>query len=117
MVERKTLDNLLGDFGTMPVLHQQLAELASYEHHALLMEAPCEDFLNPERVHHYTPAFCARAIAELYVLHPGLRLVFCANRKASNEWTKHYFAAPWGQRTGEPQRPLLQMIALHRRRP
>lgn len=81
----------------MPVLHQQLAGLATYEHHALVVEATYEDFLNPERVHHYTPSFCARAIAELYVLHPGLRLVFCANRKVANKWTRHFFAALWGQ--------------------
>jgi len=107
VVERKTLDNLLGDFGTMPVLHQQLAELSSYEHHALVVEAPYEDFLNPGKVHHYTASFCARAIAELYVLHPRLRPVFCANRKAANEWTRHFFAAVWGQREQQTQIPLL----------
>lgn len=104
VVERKTLDNLLGDFGAMPALHQQLVELATYEHHALVVEAPYEDFLKPERVHHYTAGFRARAIAEFYVLHTGLRIVFCANRKAANEWTRHYFAAICGERTEKEQR-------------
>ena len=62
VVERKTLDNLLADFGTMPVLHQRLAELAAQDNHALVIEAPYADFLNPKKVHHYTPSFCAKAI-------------------------------------------------------
>jgi len=98
VVERKTLDNLLADFGTMPVLHQRLAELAAQENHALVIEAPYADFLNSKKVHHYTPGFCAKAIAELYALHPALRIVFCANRKVANEWTRHFFAAVWNLR-------------------
>lgn len=93
VVERKTFDNLLADFGVMPVLHQRLAELATYEHHAFVVEALYADFLNPKKVKYYTPAFCARAIGELYALHPRLRIVFCANRKMANEWTRHYFYA------------------------
>ena len=96
VVERKTLDNLLADFGTMLVLHQRLAELAAQHNHALVIEAPYADFLDSKKVHHYTPSFCAKAIAELYALHPGLRIVFCANRKVANEWTWHFFAAIWG---------------------
>ena len=95
MVERKTLDNLLANFGMMPVLHQRLAELAAYNNHALVIEADYSDFLNPKKVHYYTVSFCARAIAELHVLHPTLRIVFCANRKIANEWTRHFFGAMW----------------------
>jgi len=98
VVERKTLDNLLADFGAMPVLHQRLAELAVYDNHALVIEAPYADFLSLRKVHHYTPGFCAKAIAEFYALHPQLRIVFCANRKVANEWTRHFFAAIWGLR-------------------
>lgn len=101
LVERKTLDNLLADFGMMPVLHQRLAELATHGNHAFLVEAPYSDFLNPKKVHHYTPGFCAKAIAELYALHPTLRIVFCANRKIANEWTKHFFAAVWNIRQSQ----------------
>ena len=95
VVERKTFDNLLADFGIMPVLHQRLAELAAQDNHALVIEAPYADYLNPKKVHHYTPGFCARAKAELYALHPGLRIFFCTNRKVANEWTRHFFAAVW----------------------
>jgi len=98
VVERKTLDNLLADFGTMPVLHQRLAELAAQDNHALVIEAPYADFLNPKKVHHYNPGFCAKAIAELYALHPHLRIVFCANRKIANEWTRHFFEVIWNLR-------------------
>jgi len=98
LVERKTLDNLLADFGMMPVLHQKLAELAAHDNHAMVIEAPYADFLNRKKVHYYTPGFCARAIAELYALHPNLRIVFCANRKFANEWTRHFFTAVWNLR-------------------
>lgn len=94
-VERKTFENLLADFGVMPLLHQRLLELSVHEHHALVVEASYEDFLNPRKVHHRTPAFYASAIAELYAVHPALRVVFCANRKTANEWTRNYFAAVW----------------------
>ena len=93
VVERKTFDNVLADFGVMPVLHQRLAELAALPNHALVIEASYADFLNPRKVHHYTPSFCARAIGELHAAHPRLRVVFCENRKAANEWTRSYFAA------------------------
>ncbi len=98
VVERKTLDNLLADFGTMPVLHQRLAELAACNNHALVIEAPYADFLNPKKLHHYNPSFCAKAVAELHALHPQLRVVFCSNRKIANEWTRHFFTAVWGLR-------------------
>ncbi len=101
VVERKTFDNLLADFGTMQVLHQRLAELAAMRHHALVIEASYADFLNPKKVHHYTPRFCARAIAELHALHPTLHVTFCANRKAANEWARHFFAAVWELRHPE----------------
>ncbi|MFP3897689.1 MAG: ERCC4 domain-containing protein [Dehalococcoidia bacterium] len=104
LVERKTMDNLLADFGIMPVLHQRLAELAAHDSHALVIEAPYADFLNRKKVHHYTPGFCAKAIAELYVLHPNLRIVFCANRKLANEWTKQFFTAVWNLRDSSTRR-------------
>ena len=101
LVERKTLDNLLADFGMMPVLHQRLAELATHGNHALVIEAPYVDSLSSKKIHHYTPSFCAKAIGEIYALHPSLRIVFCANRKVANEWTRHYFAAVWNTRQSQ----------------
>jgi hypothetical protein len=93
VVERKTFDNLLADFRSLPSLHQRALELAAQRHHALVVEAPYEDFLNPKRLHHYSAAFCAATIAELYAAHPGLRIVFCANRRAANQWTISFLAA------------------------
>ena len=52
LVERKTLDNLLADFGMMPVLHQKLAELSAHDNHAMVIEAPYADFLNRKKVHY-----------------------------------------------------------------
>lgn len=106
VVERKTFENFLADLGAAPLLHQRLLELRSHQHHALVVEAPYEQFLDSSRVHHYTPSYCAGAIAELYAAHPGLRIVFCANRKTANAWTRSYFAAVWtAVRGGEPLKP------------
>jgi hypothetical protein len=44
-------------------------------------------------VHHYSPRFCAAAIADLFALHTRLRIVFCSNRKTANLWTASFFAA------------------------
>ncbi|MBN2238169.1 MAG: ERCC4 domain-containing protein [Dehalococcoidales bacterium] len=92
VVERKTLDNLLSDFNSMPVLHQRLAELAVQDNHAMVIEAAYADFLNPKKVHHYNPGFCAKAIAEMFAFHPNLRIIFCSNRKTANEWTRNFFS-------------------------
>jgi hypothetical protein len=94
-VERKTFENLLAEFGVMDGLHLKLLELAALEHHAFVVEAPYEDFLSPGKLHHYSPSFCARAIADLYARHPRLRVVFCANRKLANLWAQHFFDAVW----------------------
>jgi hypothetical protein len=103
VVERKTFDGLLTDFGQMDVLRQRLLELLAFEHHALVVEARYEDFLSPAKVHHWSAAFCARAIADLYARFPRLRVVFCSNRKTAADWTQHYFAAVWAtaQHVGE----------------
>jgi hypothetical protein len=98
VVERKTFDGLLVDFGRMDILRQRLLELTAFEQHAVVIEARYEDFLSPDKVHHWSAAFCARAIAELYALFPKLRLVFCSNRKTAAEWTRSYFAAVWATR-------------------
>jgi hypothetical protein len=95
IIERKTFDNLLAGFGMMPVLHQHLAEISTYEHHALVIEALYSDFLNPRKVQYYSPSFCAKAIGEINSLHPTLRMVFCGNRKLANEWARQYFSAIW----------------------
>ena len=75
----------------MDVLRQRLLELSSYEHHALVIEAPYGDFLNPAKVHQWSAAFCTRAIANLYARYPRLGVVFCANRKTAEAWTRNYF--------------------------
>ncbi len=66
LVERKTFDNLLHEFGRMPIFHQQLTELESYRHAALVIEANYSDFLNPDKMRHYPLSFASKAIAELH---------------------------------------------------
>jgi hypothetical protein len=93
VVERKTFDNLLAEFGRMQAFHQQLGELSAYRHSALVIEANYSDFLNPNKIKFYTPSFAAKAIAELYALHPKLTIVFAGNRKLANEWAYRFFYA------------------------
>ncbi len=93
LVERKTFENLLGEFGRMPVLHQKLGELEAYRYSALVIEANYGDFLNPQKLKFYPPSFTSRAIAEIQALHPGLKIIFAGNRKLAREWTLKFFMA------------------------
>ena len=87
---RRMVERLRPVIGRMLVVAQQNPEVYQQKGYRTY-----EDFLTSKKVHHYTPAFCARAIAELYAVHPKLRMVFCANRKTANEWTRNYFVAIW----------------------
>jgi len=93
VVERKTFENLLSDFGRMPLLHQALGELESYRHAALVIEANYADFLDPKKLRFYTPSFTAKALAEIQALHPNLIIIFAGNRKLGREWTLRFFSA------------------------
>ena len=93
VVERKTFENLLGDFGNLAILHQQLGELEAYEYAGMVIEASYSDFLNPTKLRFYSPTFAAKAIAELFALHPRLNIVFAGNRKLANEWVLRFFSA------------------------
>ncbi|MEF8794098.1 MAG: ERCC4 domain-containing protein [Thiohalorhabdus sp.] len=93
VVERKTFSNLLDDLGQIQILHQQLAELATYPHPALVIEAPYGHFLEPERVAPWPAAHVARALAEIQAMHPSLPVVFAGNRKQANEWAHGLFRA------------------------
>lgn len=94
VVERKSFDNLLSDFGALQALHHQLADLASMPAAALVIEAEYRDFLDPERLKGRWPAaHAARVLAELSALHPKLPIVYAGNRKAANAWTHEFFRA------------------------
>ncbi|MEP7325599.1 MAG: ERCC4 domain-containing protein [Gemmatimonadota bacterium] len=94
VVERKSFDNLLGDVGAIQALHHQLADLASHEAAALVIEADYRDFLDPARLRGRWPAaHLARVLAELHALHPRLPMVYAGNRKTANAWTQHFFLA------------------------
>ncbi len=94
LVERKSFDNLLGDIGAVQALHQQLADLASHERAALVIEADYRDFLDPTRLAGRWPvAHLARVLGEIAALHPRLPVVFAGNRKLANAWTQRFFAA------------------------
>ena len=93
VVERKTFENLLGEFGRMPVLHQTLGELEAYRYSALVIEANYGDFLNPKKLRFYTSSFTSKAIAEIQALHPDLKIIFAGNRKLAREWTLRFFTA------------------------
>ncbi len=110
VVERKTFDNLLAEFGRMPVFHQQLAELSAYRYSALIIEANYSDFLNPNKMKFYNPSFAAKAIAELYALHPKLTIVFAGNRKLANEWAYRFFDAINAHENDTPHEKISEVI-------
>ena len=93
VVERKTRDNFLGDLSQLKVLQQQLAELATYPHAALVIEAQYRDFGDPKHLGPWPAAHVQRVLAELSVLFPAVRIVFAGNRKLANLWTQRFFAA------------------------
>ncbi len=93
IVERKTLDNLLGDLAELKGLHQQLAELAAWPHAALVIEAQYADFGNPDKIGRWSAAHLLRVLGELPALFPNVQCVFAGNRKLANVWTQRWFAA------------------------
>lgn len=116
VVERKTFENLLRDLSDLRVLHQQLGELEAYPLAALVIEANYSDFLSPEKNKPLGSAYCARALAEVAVLHPRLRVHFAGNRKLANEWVRVLFWAAAGHSEDRPP-PLLQEATTRYGRP
>jgi hypothetical protein len=110
VVERKSFENMLAEFGRMPLFHQQLSELCSYAHCGLVIEANYADFLNPAKVPYYKPSFMAMAIAEINALHPGLSVVFAGNRKLAQEWTLRFFGAVQAHRLDEPHPKVKEVL-------
>ncbi|KQC14575.1 MAG: hypothetical protein APR63_13870 [Desulfuromonas sp. SDB] len=91
VVERKTFDNMLAEFGRMPVFQQQLSELDSYKYSALVVEANYSDFLNKKKLKFYSPFYCSRLLGEISASHPGLTIVFSGNRKLASQWCLMFF--------------------------
>lgn len=94
VVERKTFDNLLSDFGNIAVLHQGLRELTTYSYAALVIESDYGDFLNPKRLAgRWPPSHGYRVLSELQAMHPSLPIIFAGTRKEANLWTYGFFRA------------------------
>ena len=93
IVERKTLQNLLGDLSQLKGLHQQLAELSAWPRAALVIEAQYADFGDPARIGQWPAAHLLRVLGELPALFPTIQCVFAGNRKLANVWTQRWFAA------------------------
>ncbi|MBW2038664.1 MAG: ERCC4 domain-containing protein [Deltaproteobacteria bacterium] len=117
IVERKTLENLLAEFGTMSVLHQQLGELEVYRYAALVIEANYSDFLSSARVKFYRSTFVAKAIAELFALHPKLNIVFAGSRKLAREWTLRFFSAIQSHEKDVPPAVVREAVAAYSTQP
>ena len=111
VVERKTLENLLTDFAQVKGLHQQLAELGSYPHAALVVEAQYADFGNPGKIRRWPAAHLLRVLGELTTLHPTVPVVFAGNRKLANVWTERFFAAV-AAATRQPEADLFRQPVL-----
>lgn len=111
VVERKSFENILAEFGRMPLFHQQLPELCSYPYCALVIEANYSDFLNPSKVPYYRPSFTAMALAEMNALHPGLSVVFAGTRKLGQEWTLRFFGAVQAHKEDAPHPKVMEVPA------
>ncbi len=98
VLERKSLENLLVDVSRLRGLHQCLAELASYAHAAVVVEARYDDFADARRVGAWQPGHLLRVLAELQVLHPRLPIVYAGSRRSANVWAQRWFAAVGGHR-------------------
>jgi hypothetical protein len=92
VVERKTRENFLGNVHEIRGLHQQLAELGSYPHAAMVVEAQYADFGDPAKAGRWPTSHLLRVIGEIAALHPKVPLVFAGNRKLANVWTQRFFA-------------------------
>lgn len=109
VVERKSYDNLLGEVGAIQALHHQLADLASCERSAVVIEAQYADFLNEKKLRGRWPAsHLAHVLAELAAMHPGVPLVFAGNRKLANLWTERFFEAAAARQ--EVEAPQLELV-------
>jgi hypothetical protein len=117
VVERKTIRNLLHDFGNMAPLHHMLGEVETYEHSAVVIEAHYSDFLNPKLTSPYHPSFTTKALAELFALHPRLQIIFAGNRKLAREWTLGFFSAIQSHEADEPHPAVAEAAAVYRARP
>lgn len=117
IVERKTFDNMLSEFGRMSTFHQILGELEAYPYHALVIEAAYADFLKPDRLKFYSPAFAAKVIGELHAMHPKLNIVFAGNRKLANEWTLRFFSAIKSHEDDKPQPKVAEAVAKYQTSP
>lgn len=93
VAERKSLENFLADLSQLKGLQHQLAELASYPHAALVLEAQYADLGKPDKIGKWPSAHLLRVVAELAALFPRVPLVFAGNRKLANVWCERYFAA------------------------
>ncbi len=93
IIERKTFNNLVGEFRNLKKLHQYLSELESRKNCALVIEANYNDFLDRKKIAPYTPSFAAKAIAEIQSFHPDLPIVFSGSRKSAIIWSYNFFKA------------------------
>ncbi len=93
IVERKTFENFKREFLNLPLLHQSLGELETYKFSAVVVESNYSDFLNESKLKHYKPEFSAKIIAQIFVYHPNLTIIFAGSRKLAQEWVLRFFLA------------------------
>ncbi len=113
IVERKSFDNMLQDFIKLHSIHQKIGELEAYRHSAVVVEANYSDFLNPKKQKYYPAAFLAKAIAEMYAMHPRINIVFAGSRKLANEWVLRYFSSLQSHEQDVPHNKVAEVMAAY----
>lgn len=111
VIERKTFENFVADFGNLAPLHQRLGEMEAYKYPAVVVEAMYADFLNPDKLKFYAPSFAAKVIAEIHVFHPKINIVFAGNRKLANQWALRFFSAIVSQKEDSLPKKVAEALA------
>lgn len=91
VVERKTFNNIMHEFGNLNKFHHQLSELENCKNSALIIEANYSDFLDKEKIKPYAGFFAAKALGQIQASHPQLPVVFTGNRKSAIVWCYNFF--------------------------
>ena len=99
VVERKTFADFLRSIQAFNRLCMVFAELATFPHAAVVVEAPYHYFLEGKRVAPFRlkPSKVEQAIHELLVKFPGVHLVFLENRKVAQLWCGAFLRAAVSQ--------------------
>ena len=109
-LERKSLDDLLGVIGHgRERFCRQLQRMASYQHRAVLVEAPWAALENGEYRSKIAPAAATHTIIS-WITRYGVHFSFATDRASAERWAQ-YFLFSCAKRAGERLESFRQGVA------